>query len=596
MNKFDQNGAVLIRQQYMENEWQTNKAIGLVSLGFVVVCIVTQILLQIDYSYGIAMANLYIFFPICFINGICYAIAWKKNFRGAWIKYMLMGGIVVMSVGLYFVFTVSMAYFVLIPIFVSTRYFNKTFIHQASVATIILFLIASVLNILLEPVSETIQLFHQNACYNCWSYHVDAIVYIITPMLLTIVFVMLFSLNTSNKGRKLLKSQGESAGKIAAVEAELNMASEIQKSALPDKSYICPNRNFRVAAEEIPAKVVGGDFYDYFMADEHTLAVLIADVSDKGIPAAMFMMSSKKAIQCAVECCHSLKESIKLANSLICSDNKSGMFLTLWLGIIDTRTGMGKYINAGHISPAVRHSDCTVSIIKNDPDIFIGNFPDMPPRVNDFRMEKGDVLLLYTDGLTDAMNGEKRSFGIENVISVFETAGKDAENTVEKILAASEKFSGEQEQFDDITLLALECLELEEPESAVFEHNANREGTAKTIDGVNVLLLKHACPEEERRNIDVVVDELCANISDYAYDGETGQMRIEAKVASNYITLSFIDSGLEFDPLGQGDPEFSDEPMMGGLGIYFVKNLVDEISYRRAGDKNVLTVTKLWNI
>jgi len=596
MNKFDQNGAVLIRQQYMENEWQTNKAIGLVSLGFVVLCIVTQILLQIDYSYGIAMANLYIFFPICFINGICYAIAWRKSFRGAWIKYMLMGGIVVMSVGLYFVFTISMAYFVLIPIFVSTRYFNKAFIHQVSVATIILFLVASVLNIMLEPVSETIQLFHRNACYNCWTYHVDAIVYIITPMLLTTVFVMLFSLNTSNKGRKLLKSQGESAGKIAAVDAELNMASEIQKSALPDKSFVCPNGSFRIAADEIPAKMVGGDFYDYFMADEHTLAVLIADVSDKGVPAAMFMMSSKKAIQCAVKCCHSLETSIELANRLICSDNKSGMFLTLWLGIIDTRSGTGKYINAGHIPPSVRHSDGTVDVIKNEPDIFIGNFPDMPPKVHNFSMKKGDVLLVYTDGMTDAMNAEGKSFGRENVEFIFRSSGTDAAKAAGALLKATESFSGNQEQFDDITILALECLDLEEPESAVLEQNADSEGTAMVIDAVNALLERHGCPENERRNIDVAVDEICANISDYAYEGGSGKMRVEATAGANYITLEFIDSGFEFDPLSHDDPEFSDEPMMGGLGIYFVRNLVDEISYRRAENKNVLTVTKLWNI
>lgn len=590
------NGASLIKEQYEENEWQTNKAIGYISLGFFIICLVTQILLQLDYSYGIATVNMYIFFPMNALNGICYYIAWRKKYKGAWIKYMLMSGIIIISVGFFFAFTTYMAYFVLVPIFISTRYFNKDFIHQVSVATIMLFLLACALNLILEPVSEMMQLLQSNSCYNSWKRTLDAVVYIISPMFITFVFVMLFSLNTSKKGRMLLKSQGESAGRIAAVEAELNMAADIQRSALPEKKFDSPNGNFRIAAEELPAKEVGGDFYDYFMVDENTLAFLIADVSDKGVPAAMFMMSAKKAVRCAVKCCGTLKESIELANKLICDDNKSFMFLTLWLGMIDTRSGRGKYINAGHIPPVLRHSDGSVSLINNEPDLFIGNFPDRTPAVNNFSMSNGDVLLLYTDGLTDAMNRESCSFGIENVVAEHRNAGSSASSAVENVFVSAQTHSAGQEQYDDITLLALECIKTEAPDIAVFDTPACNEGTSKIIDGVNDLLTKHGCNDEVRRSVDVAVDELCVNIADYAYEGRAGQMRVEAEAGSNYITLTFIDSGVEFNPLEQEEPELFGGPVIGGLGIFFVKSLVDTIDYQRIGDKNAVTITKLWNI
>lgn len=173
---------------------------------------------------------------------------------------------------------------------------------------------------------------------------------------------------------------------------------------------------------------------------------------------------------------------------------------------------------------------------------------------------------------------------------------KCAENTVGKKTNAAESFSGERTQSDDITLLTLESIDLEQPETALFDTSSGTEGTARIIDGVDALLTKHGCSVEVRRSIDVVVDELCANITAYAYEGENGPMCVEAKAGSNFIILKFIDSGMEFDPLEHSDPELSDEPMPGGLGLYLVKNLVDEISYRRLDNKNVLTVTKFWNV
>jgi len=581
-------------EEYRENERRTNIMVSVFSLLFVAMSIVTHILQYFDYSYGVFTINTYMFLPISFMVLILWFVVRHYRYRGSWVKYVLLGAITFMCLAGFFIYTTYMAYMVFIPLIISARYFNRKFTIMVSVASLILFLISCIANIVLDSESELIRILHEDAVYNCWTNPLDAFVYIVAPLAVTYLFLMIYSFSEANNGRGLLRAQAQSAARVATVEAELNMAAEIQRSALPDPSFSTPDGAFRILAEEIPAREVGGDFYDYFMVNSHILAVAIADVSDKGAPAAMFMMSAKKAIRCAVQCCQSLATSIELANRLICQDNQSGMFLTLWLGLIDTRSGEGKYINAGHPSPLVHHRDGTVTVLDNEPDLFLGNFPEFTPTVNLFHLEQGDTLLLYTDGLTDAMNTAGESFGADRLTDTLRTVDTTAEQAVHAVMSATQDFSGAQEQFDDMTLLALQCSRLESATERVFDTSANGSGTKQIIDGVDALLRTLNCPDETRRNMAVVVDELCANISDYAYDGADGPLRVEATGGSNYIILRFIDSGLAFDPLQHSDPVFTEQPIIGGLGIYFVRNLVDDITYLRQEGQNILTLKTLW--
>lgn len=369
---------------------------------------------------------------------------------------------------------------------------------------------------------------------------------------------------------------------------------EIQRGCLPPGEFTTPDQNFCLSAVEITAQDVGGDFYDYYMIDEHRMAVLIADVSDNGVSAALFMMSAKKAIQCAVTCTNTLRKAITMANKLICQDNKAGMFLTLWLGILDTRSGVGTYINAGHLPPLLRHADGTTERLTNVPDLFIGNFPDMTPDVHTFRIEKGDILLLYTDGITDSVSVGGVPFGTERLIKSVSSAPGNASGVKNAAIEAVLRHSRGADQFDDMTLLAMECRVADDPHNMILTADTLEMDTAEWTTRVNTFVRGLNCPENTRRSIDVIMDEVCSNIRDYAYGEGHGEIRLSVTGGVNYIKLHFADSGTPFNPLERQSPVLNGEPQIGGLGIHLIRNLADSVSYAYTEGKNVLHICVLW--
>ncbi len=581
--------------EYTRNERTTNKVVAFFLLLFVAMTIVNEFILTVDYATNLDYANKYVYFPISIVLVCIFAIAWIYNFEAYWLKHVLMGGLILVSIIVFFVFTTYALYSVFIPLIIATRYFNKKMIYTVSIITGVLFVVACILNVTLESVSETIQIFHQNVVYNIWQSYLDAIVYIAIPCLLVMVFMLIFGINLTKSGRNLLMEQIDNNKKIASVDAELEMAAKIQKSVLPKPYFQTENKNFTLSAFETPAKEVCGDFFDYFMAGENSMAILVADVSDKGVPAAMFMMSAKKVMQCAIESCDTLDDAIELANKLICNDNQYGMFLTLWMGVINVKSGVGKYVNAGHPYPIIKHADGSVEFIENEPDLFLGNFPKKNPKVNTFVMKPDDVLFIYTDGLTDSMNQKRECFGIKRVINQIEQSENDAEKLAKSVIESVKEFSKESVQFDDITTLCLKCNKIDEPDFASCKITSGTEGTKIINDKIQEMLINAKCPDEKRRNIGVVVDEICANINEHGYH-ENGEIEVNALVGDNYAKIQFLDNGKAFNPLEKTDPIITDEPQIGGLGIYFVKQLSDNFSYEYVDGKNKQTVLFIWNM
>jgi serine phosphatase RsbU (regulator of sigma subunit) len=241
------------------------------------------------------------------------------------------------------------------------------------------------------------------------------------------------------------------------IDAELAFAKAIQHSALPSVFPPYPNRKeFEIFATMHTAKEVGGDFYDFYFVDEDNLAFLIADVSGKGIPAAMFMMTSKTIIKSYAESGMSVEEVFTVANEKLCEGNETGMFVTVWMGILNTKTGKVLFANAGHNPPLVKHADGTYEYLKSRAGFVLAGMEGIRYRKNELQLQPGDAIYLYTDGVTEATDLNTELYGEERLYTVLEKY-KDVtpEELCDEVKKDVDAFAGEAPQFDDITMLAL---------------------------------------------------------------------------------------------------------------------------------------------
>lgn len=241
---------------------------------------------------------------------------------------------------------------------------------------------------------------------------------------------------------------------------ELELASRIQASMLPNIFPAFPERDeFDIFASMDPAKEVGGDFYDFFMIDDNKLAMVIADVSGKGVPAALFMMVSKILIKNLALVNHGPHEILEITNRQICSTNDEGMFVTAWVGILDLTTGKLVASNAGHEYPAIRHGDGNFELIKDAHGVMVGVYETATYKEYEIQLEPGDSIFVYTDGVPEAMNAEEELFGTDRMIEVLHNATDDSPKAIlDTVNTAIAEYVGDAPQFDDITMLGLKYL------------------------------------------------------------------------------------------------------------------------------------------
>ena len=242
------------------------------------------------------------------------------------------------------------------------------------------------------------------------------------------------------------------------VSTELRTASQIQESMLPSVFPAFPDRDeFDLYASMTPAKEVGGDFYDFFFVDDSHLAILIADVSDKGVPAALFMMSSKILINYRAQMGGSPSEILTDVNAQICKSNKSKMFVTVWMGILNLESGILTCSNAGHEYPCVRGRDGVFRILKDRHGLVVGAMSKSKYRDYEIQMEPGDAIFVYTDGVPEANNAEGAFYGMDRMEKALNgLTGQDPKQILEGVKADVDVFTGEAKQFDDLTMLCLE--------------------------------------------------------------------------------------------------------------------------------------------
>lgn len=373
---------------------------------------------------------------------------------------------------------------------------------------------------------------------------------------------------------------------------EIDICTKIQLSQLPDiQKELSGREGFDLNAYIEPAKGVGGDFYDCFMIDEHRIGLVIADVSDKGIPAAMFMMAARSLIKSEMKQNEEPAAVMKKVNEQLSDRNEAGMFVTVWLAVIDLITGKCTVVNAGHENPLVRNGDGKWEILRYPHMMPAAITPDAVFVQHEHRLEPGDMIFVYTDGVTDSVNQRKERFGEEGIIRTMEkNDSSDPDSIIESMHRAIKDFSGGEEQFDDICMI---CFKYNGTDSITV--NADNEDLHVVTNFVTEKAKRAGIEPKRTSSLRLAAEEIFGNIIDYAYPDGKGKVIITVRTDRelNTLSMTFKDFGKPFDPTQKAVPDIpgtTKDMKVGGLGIYFTKELTDSISYTY-DNANILTLS-----
>lgn len=385
--------------------------------------------------------------------------------------------------------------------------------------------------------------------------------------------------------------------------AELDVATKIQADMLPRKFPPFPEKcEFDIYASMTPAKEVGGDFYDFFLVDDDHIALVIADVSGKGVPAALFMVVTKTLIKNRTMLGGTPAEILYDVNNQLCQNNEAEFFVTVWLAIINIKTGEGVSVNSGHEYPALRRAGGKFELIKYKHSPALAIMSDIRFENHEFKLNPGDALFVYTDGVTEATNDALELFGNDRLIDALNNCREPGpEALIDSVSDGISEFVAEAEQFDDITMLSFTYMG---PEGDATEDKTKRltleakiDNLDKVLSFIDGILETNGCPVKIQMQMDIAVEEIFVNIAHYAYAPNSGTATISASFdeKKRVVSFSFIDGGVQFNPLERKDPDITmklEDRKIGGLGIFMVKQSMDNVRYEYRDGLNILTIEK----
>ena len=358
-------------------------------------------------------------------------------------------------------------------------------------------------------------------------------------------------------------------------EIQLDIARRIQCGIVPE-SMTLGGQGFSVCAFASAAKAVGGDFYDAFEPDKDRVCVVIGDVSGKGITAALFMTMTKTTIRELLKSGISPGEALNRANDEMCASNPEGMFATVFAAVLDLNTGELTYANAGHNPPVIIGE--SASLMNANTGIALGVFEDAGIEEEKLTLRAGECLLLYTDGVTEAVNDSNSFYGEERLLNACE-GHRDSAEAVGAVKSSVLGHYGGRTQFDDLTLISLSYTGRTKRELAL---DPDVSETKRMLCFVK----EQASGAAGIKKICLACDEAFANICSYS-GAKSVTLSCEK---SDSFTVTFTDDGKPFDPLAPREQKDFEELDEGGMGILLMKQSSDEISYRREDGKNVLTM------
>ncbi len=386
------------------------------------------------------------------------------------------------------------------------------------------------------------------------------------------------------------------------MDTELELAAKIQVAMLPRTFPAFPeHEEFDIHASMVPAKEVGGDFYDFFMVDDDHLCMVMADVSGKGIPAALFMMMSKTTIANVAITGKGPGAILAQANDKIFANNPEKMFVTVWVGILELSSGRMRCANAGHERPVIQAPGQAFEVYKDKHGLVLGVMPGMPYVEYEIEMAPGSKLFMYTDGLPEANNAGEELFGMDRTVEALNRVCDGSPREVlDGVAKAVGEFVGEAPQFDDLTMLCVEYLGVGSDELQVLGEitlEASTKNASKAIDFVEKTVAALDPSEHAVVQLGIAVDEVFSNVARYAYQDDAGSvsLTVSAHEPSRTVTITFMDEGVAYDPTTTAAPNTdlpAGERAQGGYGVFLVKKIMDSVCYERRGNANVLTLTK----
>lgn len=370
------------------------------------------------------------------------------------------------------------------------------------------------------------------------------------------------------------------------INAELEIASKIQLEALPKAQF--DNGDVSVRSFIKAAKEVGGDFYDYFYINDHQLAVIISDVSGKGIPAALFMMRSKALLKSQLNSEKDLSVAAKEVNEILNENNNESLFVTSFIGVIDFKKEEIRYVNAGHEKPYII-SNNTVIKLEGTANFVLGGMGDIEYKEESHAFHKGDVLFMFTDGLNESINDENEEFSYSRI---EETINKSLDDSLDDLIKNMKKalsdFVKGKEAFDDITMVAVKFntdslhLSFKKKELAIIEDAVNQfEAAFPKLDA------------ERKSKVGIILDELLNNLVSYEKI-EDLEIELNFYVKEDSVKVEIISNGADYDPFKNKKDkylnQFSHEIKEGGFGIAIVQKLAKSAKYKYQDGHSVITI------
>lgn len=417
-------------------------------------------------------------------------------------------------------------------------------------------------------------------------------------LLLTLAGVLILAFIIQRSAKNISKLQKANLER-EHIESELNIARRIQMDMLPKSESDTKRDDVDICGSLVPAKMVGGDLYDYFVRDEK-LYFCIGDVSGKGVPAALVMAMVHTLFR-SVSAHESRPDRImRTLNENACQGNETNMFITFFIGVLDLPTGKLRYCNAGHDCPFVIGKETIVLPAKAN--LPLGVVKDMVYVAQETTFASGDMLFLFTDGLTEAKNTERQLFGMPRLTNFMQSVRTDIEprTIINKVMMQVDQFVQEAEQSDDLTLLAVQYTPTKK--ETVFDETLTISNKIREVTRLNAFVKSSAqtigIEATLANKIKLAVEEAVTNIIDYAFpNGTEGNIDIAIEADANAIRFVITDTGAEFDPTSVTKADTTlgiDDRPIGGLGIFLVRNLMDSINYERIDGKNVLRLEKVY--
>ena len=370
------------------------------------------------------------------------------------------------------------------------------------------------------------------------------------------------------------------------MEAEMNIATNIQLSALPSRNYDDKNVSLRAFIKS--AKEVGGDFYDYFYIDDNRLVILISDVSGKGVPAALFMMKSKELIKSSIHKFSNLVDAVAEVNNILTRNNKESLFVTSFIGVIDFSMNTITYVNAGHEKPYIISGDKLIKL-EGTSNFVMGGEENFPYRQESHAFNKGDYIFLFTDGLNESINSEREEFSYQRIENTLEeNKSLTLDKLIDKMNENLEAFVGNEEQFDDVTMLVIKY---RKDELRLHYEQKDYNIITDIVDHFNESFAY--LPVEPKGACGIIIDELVNNLISYE-PREDLIIDIDISLNKKGLLIVVTSNGNDYNPFDNHKDkyleEFSPDIKEGGFGLSIIKDLSSSYDYEYKNNRSVVTV------